>query len=102
MQALARRKVVQVRTAPAGSVVGVSGGAALLGSGDGGWWTRVASVLPLVALVAGLVTISVWQDEDRTAEVADVDAALLTDELPPAAYTDPGFAQFLKREASTR
>ncbi|MBS0426593.1 MAG: DUF3619 family protein [Proteobacteria bacterium] len=102
MQALARRKVVQVRTAPAGGVVGVSGGAALLGSGDGGWWTRVASVLPLVALVAGLVTISVWQDEDRTAEVADVDAALLTDELPPAAYTDPGFAQFLKREASTR
>jgi hypothetical protein len=62
----------------------------------------VASVLPLVALVAGLVAISVWQEEDRTAEVADVDAALLTDELPPAAYTDPGFAQFLKREASSR
>lgn len=102
MQALARRKVVQVRTAPASAVAGMTGGAALLGGGDGGWWTRVASVLPLVALVAGLVTISVWQEEDRTAEVADVDAALLTDELPPAAYTDPGFAQFLKREASAR
>ena len=35
-------------------------------------------------------------------ELEDEDAALLTDELPPAAYTDPGFAQFLKREASTR
>lgn len=104
MQALARRKVVQVRTAPvpAAAVAGVSGGTAWLGGGDGGWWTRVASVLPLLALVAGLVTISVWQDEDRTAELADVDAALLTDELPPAAYTDPGFAQFLKREASAR
>ena len=62
----------------------------------------LATAAALVALVAGLVTISVWQEEGRTAEVADVDAALLTDELPPAAYTDPGFAQFLKREASTR
>ena len=29
-------------------------------------------------------------------EVAEVDAAILTDDLPPSAYTDPGFAQFLK------
>ena len=27
---------------------------------------------------------------------AEVDAALLTDDLPPAAYADPGFAQYLK------
>jgi len=98
MQALVRRKVVPVRAAPA--VVGASSGAAVLGAG--GWWTRLATVLPLVALVAGLVAISTWQEEDRTTEVADVDAALLTDDLPPAAYTDPGFAQFLKREASLR
>ncbi|MBC7611256.1 MAG: DUF3619 family protein, partial [Polaromonas sp.] len=26
----------------------------------------------------------------------EVDAALLTDELPPAAFSDPGFVQFLK------
>ena len=29
-------------------------------------------------------------------EVAEVDAALLTDDLPPAAFSDPGFVQFLK------
>ena len=29
-------------------------------------------------------------------ELAEVDAALLTDALPPAAYADPGFLQFLK------
>ena len=28
--------------------------------------------------------------------MAEVDAALLTDDLPPAAYADPGFVQFLK------
>jgi hypothetical protein len=28
--------------------------------------------------------------------VAEFDQALLTDDLPPAAYADPGFVQFLK------
>jgi len=42
------------------------------------------------------MAISVIQEERRTDELAEVDSALLTDDLPPAAYTDPGFAQFLK------
>jgi hypothetical protein len=58
-------------------------------------------VVPLIALVAGLITISVMQDEDRASELAEVDAALLTDDLPPAAYTDPGFAQFLKSDGAS-
>ncbi len=32
-------------------------------------------------------------------EVAEVDAALLTDDLPPSAYADPGFLQYLKTTA---
>lgn len=54
--------------------------------------------MPLVALVVGLITISVLQDENRANDLAEVDAALLTDDLPPAAFTDPGFAQFLKTD----
>ena len=97
MQALAHRKVAQRRPAP---VILSAGGAAALG---GGWWTRVATIAPLVALVVGLVTISIIQDEHRASELAEVDAALLTDELPQAAYTDPGFLQFLKTdEAASR
>ena len=93
-QALAKRKLVpQLRTAPA--VVSNAGGSASLG---GGWWTRIGAVVPLIALVAGLITISVWQEDNRASELADVDSALLTGDLPPAAYTDPGFAQFLKGE----
>jgi hypothetical protein len=30
-----------------------------------------------------------------------VDSALLTGDLPPAAYTDPGFAQFLKADSAS-
>ena len=96
MQALGRRKVVQqLRTAP--SVVSQHGTAAL----GAGWWTRIGSVVPLVALVAGLLIISAMQDDNRANELAELDSALLTDDLPPAAYTDPGFAQFLKTEAAS-
>lgn len=60
-------------------------------------WNILGSALPLVALVVGLVTVS-WINRDNTvAELAAIDSALLVDELPPAAYTDPGFAQFLKQ-----
>ena len=98
VQALARRKVEhQLRTAP---VIVSSGGAAALG---GGWWTRVATIAPIVALVVGLVAVNILQDEHRASEIAEVDAALLTDDLPPAAYTDPGFLQFLMSdEAASR
>jgi len=96
-QALARRKLAPARSS-ASVVVSSGGGAALLG---GGWWTRVGALVPLVALVVGLVTISALQDENRANDLAEVDAALLTDDLPPAAFTDPGFVQFLKTDDST-
>ncbi len=63
-----------------------------------GFWGRLASALPVVVLAAGLVAIHLVQNELRATEVAEVDAALLTDDLPPAAYADPGFVQFLKSE----
>ena len=94
IRALERRKQLAASSAPV--IVG-RGGTATLGSGDdGSWWNRIASVLPLVVLVVGLVVIQRLQIEHRASELAEVDAALLTDDLPPAAYADPGFAQFLK------
>ena len=48
------------------------------------------------AVQAGLTVIAVVENDRRASEVAEVDAALLTDDLPPAAYADPGFTQFLR------
>jgi hypothetical protein len=95
VQALAKRKLADVRTA---SSVVQSGGTATLAFGEEGpsWWTRIASALPLIVLAAGLVAIHVVQNDRRATEVAEVDAALLTDDLPLSAYADPGFLQFLK------
>lgn len=73
------------------------GGAATLGGGEEfGLWNRIASALPLIVLAAGLVMIHSVQNDIRASEVAEIDAALLTDDLPPAAYADAGFVQFLK------
>ena len=88
-----RKKVASLQTA---SHVSLSGNAAIL-SGDGlNLWTRLGSLLPLLALVAGLIAINLMQNDHRASELAEVDVALLTDDLPPAAHTDAGFAQFLK------
>lgn len=96
VQAVSKRKVAKIQTA--GGVVNSGGSAALTwGSDEGlGWWGRIGSVLPLIALVAGLLAINSFQNDSRARELAEVDSALLTDELPPAAFADPGFVQFLK------
>ena len=105
MQALAKRKVLAPVRAPAKAaapVVLAGGRAATLGSGgnEGNtWWNALVSAVPLIALVVGLFFINAVQDEFGASEIAEVDAALLTDELPPEAYSDPGFVQFLKTAA---
>lgn len=97
----AREKALEqaraMRGAESAAAVGKTrAGAALLGRAGSGWWLKVASVLPVLALVAGLVLIERWQTNAQVAVAAEVDAALLTDELPPQAYSDAGFVEFLK------
>lgn len=94
MQALAMRKVVKLQTA---SDININGGAATLnmGGSDNSLWTRLGSFIPLVALVVGLLAIAVVQEQRRVDEIAEIDIELLADELPPAAYTDPGFLHYL-------
>lgn len=94
LRAVAQRKIVRLE--PAVQLVGYGGSAALGWAGGVSWWARVGSVLPLIALVVGLLAINSIQNDNRAQEVAEVDAALLTDDLPPAAFADPGFLQFLK------
>ncbi|MPM49398.1 hypothetical protein SDC9_96127 [bioreactor metagenome] len=103
MQALDKRKrplAVAHRAVVAEPVVLGGGHTAALGGGwgsEGGtWWRALVSAVPVAALLIGLITVGVVQNEAGANEIAEVDAALLTDDLPPEAYTDPGFLQYLK------
>lgn len=95
-QAVSQRKIAKTQTAT--MVVPAGASAALSWDSEDtlSWWGRIASVMPLIALVVGLLAINSIQDDRHTEELAEVDSALLTDELPPAAFSDPGFVQFLK------
>ena len=63
----------------------------------GAWLRKLALVWTLVALGAGLIGIYHWQQQKRVEELADVDTAMLLDDLPPTAYADQGFHVYLKR-----
>ena len=95
LQAVAKRKLS--RPVTVGQLLS-SGGSAILGFGDEGLnlWGRIASALPLIALAVGLFAINSMQNDRVANELAVVDVALLVDDLPPAAYADPGFAQFVR------
>lgn len=95
-QAVAARRIAKLHTAPAAASAGAS--STLTWGSDEGFslWNRIGSILPLIALVAGLLAINSLQTDKLVQELAEVDSALLTDDLPPDAFSDPGFVQFLK------
>ncbi len=93
--ALQQRRVAAAVAASPVMGLGLSGRSAVLG-GPPPVWLRLASVLPLAVLVAGLVFIQQHHDLAQINAAAEIDSALLADELPPAAYGDPGFSEFLR------
>lgn len=83
----------------AATPLALAGASAVLTGGsdeERGLWSRVVALIPLLALIAGLVALQILGSDQFTEELAEIDAAILTDDLPPDAYADPGFAQFLK------
>jgi hypothetical protein len=100
LQALSKHKVMRVQTAHQVAAFGQVGTTLNMGVGGRSWWNFIASLLPLLALIVGLLTIAITAEDNRTNEIAEIDAQLLTDDLPPSAYTDPGFAQFLRMNQS--
>ena len=59
------------------------------------WLGRMSVAVPLMVLCAGLVGIYQFEQEQRIAEMAELDAAVLSDELPLSAYLDHGFHAYL-------
>lgn len=98
---VARDQAITQRQREPATIVALGRGGSQAALGQSRWWSWGASALSLVGLVAGLVAIAHWQASERVAEIAEIDAALLTDDLPTAAYTDPGFMQFLQRDRAT-
>jgi hypothetical protein len=90
----------ELRKLSAAPVPQVQGGGTLTMSGPPSWWLRLASFAPLALLVVGLLFIQRSYVDQQVRAAAEIDAAILTDDLPPQAYSDPGFAEFLRSPRS--
>jgi len=91
--AMARKKPDAVRKS------GLAGFASRLGSLLGSpVAARLAIAAPVLALVIGLGGVYQHQQQQQIAELAELDAAVLADELPLTAYLDPGFNAYLESQ----
>lgn len=59
------------------------------------WLGRMGMAIPLIVLALGLVGIYEFEQERRINNTAEIDAAVLADELPLSAYLDHGFNAYL-------
>jgi hypothetical protein len=60
--------------------------------------SRLAVAVPILALVIGMGGVYQHEQQQQIAELADIDAAVLADELPLTAYLDPGFNAYLESQ----
>lgn len=96
-QALARARARRLQLQGAQSVTAMDSSLALGGGPAGSnWLQRMGFVLPLVVLLVGMFAIDEWHEAAQIQAAVEVDSALLSDPLPPDAYRDPGFLEFLK------
>lgn len=62
------------------------------------WIKRLAFSLPLIVLAVGLYGIFEYEQQQQINDLAEIDAAVLVDELPPDAYVDNGFNAYLNKD----
>jgi len=59
------------------------------------------AILAAVALLVGASGSYVWDKFEESAANEEVDSALLSDELPPAAYLDHGFRAWIEHSSQS-
>lgn len=86
------------KVAAAGFSLGLAG----IGSGMGDTILPLTrTLMAILALTLGLVGTYYWNEFEQADENAEVDSALLADDLPIDAYTDHGFQAWLESSSSS-
>lgn len=65
--------------------------------GPASWLGKFGVALPMLVLILGLFGIYEYEQQQRISDLAEIDAAVLVDELPPDAYLDTGFSAYLNK-----
>ena len=59
---------------------------------------RLGVAIPMLALVIGMGGVYQYEQQQNVAALADIDAAVLADELPLTAYLDHGFNAYVESQ----
>ncbi len=62
------------------------------------WIKKLVFSLPMIVLAVGLYGIYEYEQQQQINDLAEIDAAVLVDELPPDAYVDNGFNAYLNKD----
>jgi hypothetical protein len=62
------------------------------------WLGRMSVTLPIIVVFAGLVGMYQAEKKQHIVELAEIDAMVLSDELPLNAYLDNGFNAYLAQQ----
>ena len=102
-RALSLRRIAQPQLQTAQEIQTQNGFALLKFPSQIQWFFQTfGSLIPLLGLVAGLILINEFHNDQSALELAEIDSALLTDDLPPNAYTDPSFLDYLKYQVNSQ
>ena len=97
--ALARKKqVAVVRVLAPQFVLAGSGAPYAAPPSSLSWLGRLSVAIPLLAGVLLFAGLYQYEHQQRISDLADIDAAVLSDELPLTAYLDHGFDAYLAQQ----
>ncbi|EEO28896.1 DUF3619 family protein [Oxalobacter paraformigenes] len=65
------------------------------------WMGKLGLGFPILVLVVGMAGIFHHEQQRQIREIADIDIAVLSDELPPSAYADSGFKAYVIDRSGT-
>lgn len=63
------------------------------------WLARLGTLAPLLAGLALFIGLYQYEQQSHINEIAEIDTAVLSDELPLSAYADHGFNAYLAKRA---
>lgn len=75
----------------------LAGNSGISFKGPNSWFGKLGVILPMLVLMLGLFSIYEYEQQQRINDLAEIDAAVLVDELPPDAYLDTGFSAYLDK-----
>ncbi|GAB3544621.1 DUF3619 family protein [Noviherbaspirillum agri] len=67
-------------------------------SAPASWLNRMGLAIPLIVLAVGLVGLYEFEHDRHINDTAEIDVAVLADELPLSAYLDHGFNAYLAKQ----